>query len=113
MDSDSEGAGGSPPSSPWSSDGGRDGGRSDATSTTTAILATPPETIGCQQATLKDEFNQLAAYLAEEKALKAVRNAFKQTYDAYTERVDNQATKDSFHLLGAFPMAKLDQCKSK
>jgi hypothetical protein len=70
MDSDSEGAGDSPPSSPWSSDGGRDSGRSDATSATATatIPATPPKSTRCQQAALKNEFNQIAAYLAKEKS---------------------------------------------
>jgi hypothetical protein len=74
MDSDNEGAGSSPPSSPWSSSGGRDGSMSDATSATATIPATPLETIGCQQANLKDELKQLAVHLAKEKAPRAVRN---------------------------------------
>jgi hypothetical protein len=100
MDSDSEGAGGSPSCSPWSSDGGRDGSRSDATNaTTTTIPATQPETTGCQQATLKDEFNELAAYLAKEKAPKAIHIAFKRIRDAYTECVDKQTTTDAIRTL--------------
>jgi hypothetical protein len=90
MDSDSEEAGGSPPSSPWSNVGGRD-----ATGATTTIPATPPETTGCQQATLKEEFEKLAAYLAKEKAPKAVHNAFQRIHDAYAERADKQATTDA------------------
>lgn len=36
---------------------------------------------------MKDEFNELVAYLAKEKAPKGVRNAFKRIYDACRERV--------------------------
>lgn len=77
MDSESERAGGSPPSSPCSSDGGGNGSKGDAKSATTATSSTLSETLGCQQATLKDEFNELVAYLAKEKVLKGVFNAFK------------------------------------
>jgi hypothetical protein len=63
------------------------------------VAATPPKTIGCQQTTLEDEFEELAAYLAKEKAPKAVRNAFKWIYDAYAKRVDKQATSDAIRTL--------------
>jgi len=72
MDSQSEGGGGSPPRSLKSSGSG--GRYSDATSATTPSL-TLYEAIGHQQTNLKDEFEQLAAYLANEKALKRLYNS--------------------------------------
>jgi hypothetical protein len=87
MESESERVCGSPPSSPCSSDGGGNGSKSNTTSATTTTPSTMSETLGCQQATLEDEFIELVAYLAKEKPPKGVRYAFKRIYDAYTERI--------------------------
>jgi hypothetical protein len=60
---------------------------------------------------LKEEFGELAAYLAKEKAPKAVRNAFKRIHDAYAKRADKQATygRDS-HPVGGYTEAN---CKNR
>jgi hypothetical protein len=44
---------------------------------------------------LKDEFSELTAYLAREKALKGVCSALKQIYNAYVKRVQKQTITDA------------------
>ena len=77
MDSDSEGSSGAPPWSPSSSESG-DGGNRKAT--------TPPRSASyepnrCHQTNLKAEFKQLAAYLVDKKAPKALREALQRVVD--------------------------------
>jgi polyhydroxyalkanoate synthesis regulator phasin len=93
MDSQSGGGGGLSPGSSQSSVG------SSASSATTTIPSTPSTTTGCQQTHLKDEFEELAAYLAREKAPKRVRNALKRIHDAYEERAQKQTTTDAIQSL--------------
>jgi hypothetical protein len=80
----------------------QDSSQSSASSATTTIPSTPsapPVTTGSQQTHLKDEFEELAAFLADEKAPKKVRSAFRRIYDAFQERVEKQATTDAIHTL--------------
>jgi hypothetical protein len=97
MDSQSEGGGGSSPGSPRSSSSSSSS-RSDATGATTATQSTLLETTGCQQTKLNSEFNQLATYLAEEKAPKGLHDALKRICDAF-KRVTTQAATDAIHSL--------------
>jgi hypothetical protein len=82
MDSDSEG----------SSESGV-GGNSDAT--------TPPrsssyESNRCQQTNPNAEFEQLAAYLVDKKAPKALREALQRIQDAFEENASKQTTTDTY-----------------
>ena len=101
MDFQGEGGDDSPPDSPWSSSSSSSSGsgRSDASDATTATQSTLLETTGCQQTTLNSEFNQLAVYLAKEKAPERLRNALKRIRDAFTERIEKQTTTDAIQSL--------------
>jgi hypothetical protein len=80
----------------------QDSSQSNASSATTTIPSTPsapPATTGSQQTHLKDEFEELAAYLADVKAPKKVGSAFRRIHDAFLESVEKQATMDALHTL--------------
>ena len=96
MDFQGEEGGDSPPDSPWSSSSSSSG--SDASDATTATQSTLLETTGCQQTTLNSEFNQLAAYLAKEKAPEGLRKALRRIRDALTER-EKKTTTDAIQSL--------------
>jgi hypothetical protein len=88
MNSESEGEGGPLLSSPWKSDESDSSGKSDATGAT-ATTTIPSQTTRCQQVILNDGFNQLAAYLAKEKASKRVRNAtLQEAVQKLTARIE-------------------------
>jgi hypothetical protein len=75
--------------------------QSSASATTPSTPSTPstsPATTGCQQTQLNEDLNQLAAYLAKEKAPKGLHNALQQIRDA-CERVAKQSTTDAIHSL--------------
>ena len=71
MDSDSEGSSGAPPWSPDSSESGDSGNRN----ATTPPCSASYEPNRCQQTNLNAEFKQLAAYLVDRKAPKALYKA--------------------------------------
>jgi hypothetical protein len=87
MDAQSEGGGSLSPGCSQSSV------QSSASATTPSTPSTSLATTGCQQTQLNEDFNQLAAYLAKEKALKGLHNALKWICDA-CERVTKQSTTD-------------------
>jgi hypothetical protein len=96
VDSWSEGEGGSPPDSPQSSNGA--GGSQDASSASTACSA-PREDTDRQQNTLKADIDELAGYLAAEKAPKRPRRAIERIRDAHTRRAQEQTTTDTIQIL--------------
>jgi hypothetical protein len=67
--------------SPWSSSSSSSGG--DEMGAATATQSTLLETTECRQKQLNNEFNQLAAYLAKEKALEGLHKALGRIYNAY------------------------------
>jgi hypothetical protein len=92
MDAQSEGGGSPSPRCSQSSV------QSSASATTLGTPSTSPATTGCQQTQLNEDFNQLAAYLAKEKAPKGLHNALQRIRDA-CERVAKQSTTDAIHSL--------------
>jgi hypothetical protein len=78
----------------------------------TATQSTLLETTECWQKQLNNEFNQLAAYLAKEKALEGLYKALGRIYDAY-KRATAQATTDAIHSLQEAVQKLTDQIEAK
>jgi hypothetical protein len=95
MDSDSEGSSGAPPWSPDSSESGDSGNRN----ATTPPCSASYEPNRCQQTNLNAEFEQLAAYLVDRKAPKALCKALQRIQDAFEENASKQTTTDAIYTL--------------
>jgi hypothetical protein len=78
----------------------------------TATQSTLLETTECRQKQLNNEFNQLAAYLAKEKALEGLHKALERIHDAY-KRATVQATTDAIHSLQEAVQKLTDQIEAK
>src|SRR3979490_1430469 len=81
MDSDSEDSSDSPPWSPSSGEGGH----CRNSNATTPPRSASDEPNCCQQTNLNTEFEQLAAYLVDRKAPKALGKALQRIQDAFEE----------------------------
>jgi hypothetical protein len=78
----------------------------------TATQSTLLETTECRQKQLNNEFNQPAAYLAKEKALKGLYKALGRIYNVY-KRATAQATTDTIHSLQEAVQKLTDQIEAK
>ena len=95
MDSDSEGSSGAPLWSPDSSESSNGGNYN----TTTPLCSALYKPNRCQQTNLNAKFKQLAAYLVDRKAPKALCKALQRIQDAFEENASKQTTTDAIYTL--------------
>ena len=75
-------------SSQWSPRGSQSSDASNRDASTDTGCTTLPEPIGCSQTDIKTDIETIAAYLAKERAPKAVQAAMGRVSDAYAKHVD-------------------------